>query len=104
MDNAILTPFEAFLYGISSFVINVLSELFNACLSVSIILVIFYVICRFLICENDIEEWRNLSSDMRSELKDLARSFKAAMPGVVESAKFWSEEKIREIKEARIKE
>ena len=58
-----------------------------------------YIIGKYLICQNNDEEWAELTGHIRSGVKDLAEAFKNAMPAVKESAKVWADEKIEDLKD-----
>lgn len=55
---------------------------------------LFYVVCRYLVCENDLNQWEEMKADMRSGMRDVARTFRDVMPGVHAVAKQWAGEKV----------
>ena len=48
-----------------------------------------YIFMRYFVCKNDQEELGWLANELRTGLKDLAKAFRVAMPGVIQCAKEW---------------
>lgn len=92
------TKIEEWAVGFLEFVLGIVGDIVSFGVTVGLIYVAAYVIGRYLICQNDADEWAEFTGYIRSGIKDLAEAFKNAMPAVKESAKAWAEEKIEEIK------
>lgn len=83
------------LFKFLSFCAGLIGDIISVFVTLWILWFVCYLIFRFLVCENDEEEWKEMSGYMRSGMKDLARTFCAAMPGVYRSVKNWADDKLR---------
>lgn len=97
------TVFEVIIKWIITFLIGVLSKIFGLFFSFFLAYVAFYLIANYAVCGNDREEYEKFVGYIRSGIKDLAKAFMTMTPGVYESAKMWTEEKMQDIKERREK-
>ena len=78
------TVLEWFLFVMVDFLAGILKSVFN----------IFFIVCRYLVCQNDKDEFDEVWECIRSGVKDGARAFCVAMRAVYESAKCWAADKI----------
>lgn len=93
------TKIEEWSAGFLEFVFGIAGNIISFCVTWGLILGFFYVVSRYLVCQNNTEEWAKFAGNIRSGIKDLAEAFKNAMPAVKESAKAWANEKIEEIRD-----
>lgn len=97
------TVLESAAMGAARFIASILGGIINGSITLLFLYTVGYIVLRYLVCGNKKDEFAEVSWQMRSGCKDMVKAFKNVMPGVVESAKFWSERKISEIKAFRDK-
>lgn len=88
------TVLEWFLFVMVNFLAGILKSVFNIFFILVLIYVVFYCVCRYLVCQNDKDEFDEVWECIRSGIKDGARAFCVAMRAVYESAKCWAADKI----------
>lgn len=92
------TSLETMAFGLLSFLFGIMETIINFCVVAGLVYGLFYVFCRYFVCQNNKDEWEWFLGDIRSGLKDLAKAFKEVAPGIHESAKCWASEKIENLK------
>lgn len=91
------TKIEEWAVGLLEFVFGIAGDIISFCVTWGLMFGLFYVGCRYFVCQNNTEECDKFFGDIRSGIKDLAEAFKNAMPAVKETAKAWAHEKIEDI-------
>lgn len=95
------TVLETAAMGVAKFLASLFAKVISFGTTMGFLYLLSYIVARYLICENNNEEFSKFAEHIRSGCKDMAVSFKNVMPGVAESAKFWSEERIAKINSLR---
>ena len=93
------TKIEEWAAGLIEFVFGIIGDVISFGVTVLLMYGVAYIIGKYLICQNNDEEWAEFTGHIRSGVKDLAEAFKNAMPAVKESAKVWADEKIEDLKD-----
>ena len=82
------------IFGFFSFVFGIIKSIVEFAVGCTLFIGLLYVTGRYFVCKNDSEEWSEFCDMVREAIKDLARTFRDAMPGVHASVKQWADEKI----------
>ena len=97
------TVFEMAAMGAAKFLASLFARIISFGTTMWLLYFLSYIVARYLICGNNSEEFSKFADHMRSGCKDAAIAFRNVMPGIAESAKFWSEEKLEKINTLRRK-
>lgn len=93
------TKIEEWAAGFLEFIFGIVGDIISFGVTLCLMYIAAYVIGRYLICQNNADEWAEFTGHIRSGIKDLAEAFKNATPAVKESAKAWADEKIEDLKD-----
>ena len=83
------------LLGFVGFWLGILGDIVGFCVTWSLIFGLAYVVCRYLVCGNRLDEWAMMKADMQSGMRDLARAFRDGAPGVHAAVKQWATKKMK---------
>ena len=83
------TKFEEAVFAIGSFVFEIFGDIISFCVTCALLYSAGWVICRYLICENDADIWADFTGHIRSGFRGLAEAFKDAIPGIKAMVKGW---------------
>ena len=89
---------ESFLMGTLSFWCGVGAGIIEFVVSVGLIYMLFYVICRFLICKNDANKWQSFSNDCRCMCKDFVSMLQDCAAVGKEEVNRWAKEKLDKLR------
>lgn len=93
------TKLEEWAYNLMTFIFGIAGDIISFCVTMGLIYATFYIVGRYLICQNDNQEWSEFTGHIRSGVKDLAEAFKNVTPVIKMASKEWAEEKIESIKD-----
>ena len=85
--------------GVLSFVFGVIGDIISFGVTICLLYATFYIVGRYLVCQNNDVEWAKFTSNIRSGIKDLAEAFKNATPAIKATAKEWAEEVLESIED-----
>lgn len=83
------TRLEEAVFSIGSFVFGVFGDIISFCVTCGLLYSAGWIICRYLICENDEDIWADFTGHIRSGFRGLAEAFKDAVPGIKAMVKGW---------------
>jgi len=72
------TKLEEWAYGFMTFIFGIAGDIISFCVTMGLLYATFYIIGRYLVCQNDDQEWSEFTGHIRSGIKDLAEAFKNA--------------------------
>lgn len=93
------TKLEEWAYGFMTFIFGIAGDIISFCVTMGLLYATFYIIGRYLVCQNDDQEWSEFTGHIRSGIKDLAEAFKNATPAIKEAAKEWADTAIERIED-----
>jgi hypothetical protein len=85
------TKLEEWAYGFMTFIFGIAGDIISFCVTMGLLYATFYIIGRYLVCQNDDQEWSKFTGHIRSGIKDLAEAFKNATPAIKAAAKEWAD-------------
>jgi len=85
------TKLEEWAYGFMTFIFGIAGDIISFCVTMGLLYATFYIIGRYLVCQNDDQEWSEFTGHIRSGIKDLAEAFKNATPAIKAAAKEWAD-------------
>lgn len=85
------TKLEEWAYGFMTFIFGIAGDIISFCVTMGLLYATFYIIGRYLVCQNDDQEWSEFTGHIRSGIKDLAEAFKNATPAIKAVAKEWAD-------------
>ena len=83
------TKFEEAVVAFGSFFFVLLGDIISLCATLSLLYAAGYIICRYLVCENDNDIWQDFANHIRSGVRGLAEAFCIAVPGIKAKVKEW---------------
>lgn len=93
------TKLEEWAYGFMTFNFGIAGDIISFCVTMGLLYATFYIIGRYLVCQNDDQEWSEFTGHIRSGIKDLAEAFKNATPAIKAAAKEWADTAIERIED-----
>jgi len=93
------TKLEEWAYGFMTFIFGIAGDIISFCVTMGLLYATFYIIGRYLVCQNDDQEWSEFTGHIRSGIKDLAEAFKNATPAIKATAKEWADTAIERIED-----
>lgn len=93
------TKLEEWAYGFMTFIFGIAGDIISFCVTMGLLYATFYIIGRYLVCQNDDQEWSEFTGHIRSGIKDLAEAFKNATPAIKAAAKEWADMAIERIED-----
>ena len=93
------TKLEEWAYGFMTFIFGIAGDIISFCVTMGLLYATFYIIGRYLVCQNDDQEWSEFTGHIRSGIKDLAEAFKNATPAIKAAAKEWADTTIERIED-----
>lgn len=93
------TKLEEWAYGFMTFIFGIAGDIISFCVTMGLLYATFYIIGRYLVCQNDDQEWSEFTGHIRSGIKDLAEAFKNATPAIKAAAKEWADTAIERIED-----
>ena len=85
------TKLEEWAYSCMTFIFGIAGDIISFCITMGLLYATFYIIGRYLVCQNDDQEWSEFTGHIRSGIKDLAEAFKNATPAIKAAAKEWAD-------------
>lgn len=85
------TKLEEWAYGFMTFIFGIAGDIISFCVTMGLLYATFYIIGRYLVCQNDDQEWSEFTGHIRSGIKDLVEAFKNATPAIKAAAKEWAD-------------
>lgn len=85
------TKLEEWAYSLITFIFGIAGDIISFCVTMGLLYATFYIIGRYLVCQNDDQEWSKFTGHIRSGIKDLAEAFKNATPAIKAAAKEWAD-------------
>ena len=83
------TRLEEAVFAIGSFVFGIVGDIISFCVTLGLLYSAGWIICRYLICENNEDIWADFAGHIRSGFRGLAGAFKDAIPGIKAMVKGW---------------
>lgn len=85
------TKLEEWAYSCMAFIFGIAGDIISFCITMGLLYATFYIIGRYLVCQNDDQEWSEFTGHIRSGIKDLVEAFKNATPAIKAAAKEWAD-------------
>lgn len=77
--------------GFLEFIFGIAGDIISFGVTLGLLYATFYIVGRYLVCQNDAAEWEKFTGNIRSGIKDLAEAFKNATPAIKVAAKEWAD-------------
>lgn len=77
--------------NILDFVFGIVGDIISFGVTIGLLYATFYLVGKYLVCQNDDQEWSEFTGHIRSGIKDLAEAFKNATPAIKAAAKEWAD-------------
>ena len=85
------TKLEEWLCNIMEFIFGIAGDIISFGVTMALLYATFYLVGKYLVCQNDKAEWVKFTGHIRSGIKDLAEAFKNAAPAIKVTAKEWAD-------------
>lgn len=88
------TKLEEAVISVGSFIFGIAGDVISFCVTCGLLYSAGWIVCRYLICENDEDIWSDFSGHIRSGFRGLAEAFSEAVPGIKAAVKNWVDDMI----------